>query len=129
MQAAHGADFMTKTTIVWLAAVSLGSGCATGYGTLAAAGAGAALGTIGTVAASARGESVDGMLILEGAAAGALFGVVGAAVAAAVAKKEARQPPIQDEAAAANEARLRALEAAIRKQQRPVAASGEGETR
>lgn len=97
-----------------LIASSLASGCATGYGTLAAAGAGAALGTIGTAVSASKGESVDGMYIVEGAAAGALFGVIAAAVAASVGRKEGRQQAAneaeKDSLAKSSESRIRALE-------------------
>lgn len=104
--------------VVVTALVATTTGCATGYGTLAAAGAGAALGTIGMAAAAGRGESVDGRYVLGGALAGALFGVIGAAVAGAVGRHEGQKQALAEankpKNAASYEDRIQALEQALR---------------
>jgi hypothetical protein len=66
------------------------SGCATGYGTLAAIGGGMALGSAGAISAAERGETGVGVYVLEGAILGAILGAIGAGVAAKVAKSEVR---------------------------------------
>jgi len=114
--------YVRTNLMTCLLTAALVSGCATGYGTLAAAGAGAFLGTVGTIASSARGEQVDGTLIAEGAAAGALFGVVGAAVAAAIAGKESRH---EETGKKSDEARIRALEEALERRRSADATSAQ----
>jgi hypothetical protein len=107
-----------KRTLALLTAGSIAAGCATGYGTLAATGVGVALGTVGTVASASRGEKADGLYIVQGAALGALFGVIGAAIAASIGRKEgqqeARKQAADDATKKSSEARIRALEEALK---------------
>jgi len=114
---------MHKAVSLVLLTALLSSSCATGYGTLAAAGAGVILGTIGTAVSAASDEEVDGTLIAQGAATGALFGVVGAAVAAAVAHHEGRKQERARSTKAreerTNAERIRALEEALKVRQLP----------
>lgn len=81
---------MNRTLISAAVSCTLLSGCATGYGTLAAVGGGMALGGAGAISAAERGETGVGVYVLEGAILGAILGAIGAGVAARVAKSEAR---------------------------------------
>lgn len=81
---------MNRTLVSAAVSCTLLSGCATGYGTLAAIGGGMALGSAGAISAAERGETGVGVYVLEGAILGAILGALGAGVAAKVAKSEAR---------------------------------------